>query len=381
MNRTTLRQSVLVSAGTVFNSLLGLLFYILVAKNLGVEKFGHFSYLLGLGLLAAELGDLGINSAIVKFGSGDKFSAIFSFAIVQRAIIFVPIIIIFLYLGLFPSAAVAIGLLLAYLTTQGLLARQKFSLQVFANISGNLLRLLLIIATPLSAITVFFLGTIGTFIIGMLTLFKEFKGFDLNKKFAKEILRFSLPAAGSFSLSSIASKIDVPILYSLAGPVAVGLYSSAQKLASVIPQIASALDGVFAPKFSQKSPTALRQYLILAGLISLGILIFIPFSGTLITFVFGNKYLGSETVFQILLLSFIPFFLSGPFLGKILYGLGKTKHLLLVSTVNLIISITGLIILIGIFQANGAALTFVITNTVALVFYVLISFIFRHQAN
>ncbi len=346
-----------------------------------MEKFGYFSYFLGLGLLAAELGDLGVNTAIIKFGAGENFSKILSFALVQRILISAVIITIFYFLGLFPSAAVAIGLLLAYLATQSLLARQKFGLQVFANISGNLLRLLLIITTPISAIAIFFLGTIVTFIVGIIAVIEDFSGFNFDKNFSKEVLRFSLPAAGSFSLSSIASKIDVPILYHLAGPLAVGFYSSAQKLTSVIPQIAAALDGVFAPKFSQKSPTAFGEYFLLSILAAFCLLIFIPFSDAFIFLIFGDKYLASVTVLKIFLLSFVPFFLSGPFLGKILYGLGKSPYLLLISAINLIISLTGLIILIGVFQENGAALTFVISNTVALVSYVFISFIFHHSVN
>lgn len=374
-------QSAVLTVGTVINSVLGLIFYILVAKSLGVEKFGQFSYLLGLGLLAAELGDLGINTAIIKFGAGETFSKIISFAFFQRAVVFAIIMAIFSFLGLLPSGMVAIGLLLAFLATQSLLARQKFGWQIFANIFGNLLRLLLIITLPIPAIIVFFLGTIVTFMVGIIPLIGDFSGFSFNKSFSKEVLKFCLPTAGSFSLSSIASKIDVPILYHLAGPMATGIYSSAQKLTSVIPQIASALDGVFASKFSQKSPAAFREYFSLSIIAALGLLVFIPFSGPLIFLVFGDKYLASETVFKIFLLSFVPFFLSGPFLGKILYGFGKAPVFLLVSAINLVISLTGFVILIGIFKENGAALTFIITNTVTLTFYVFIFFILRHQAN
>ena len=81
-----LRQSVLMSAGTVVNSILGVVFYILVGRALSVADFGYFSFLLGIGVMFSELGDLGLGSAIVKFGQGDKFRSVVTIAVAARVV-------------------------------------------------------------------------------------------------------------------------------------------------------------------------------------------------------------------------------------------------------------------------------------------------------
>lgn len=368
------RQSLILFIGTIINSLLGLGFYILVARNLSVASFGSFSYLLGLGLLAAELGDLGINTSIVKFGAGENFSKIFSFALVQRAIIFVFIIAIFFPLGLFSSAFVAISLLLASLATQSLLARQKFGLQISANIFGNLLRLVLVFTTPISPLGIFFIGATGTFVVGILVVLKKFRKFRFDRAFSIEVLKFSLPTAGSFSLASLSAKIDVPIIFALAGPGAVGVYSAAQKLISIFPQIAAALDSVFAPKFSagkENFSKNFREYLVLVVFLAIIAIAIIPVSNFLIPVILGSKYIASIGVFQILLVGMFFLFLSGPFAGAILYHFGKVRIPLFINAIIFAVTVGLYMLLVPQFGAVGAAVTGVVGSFVGLCLYFL----------
>jgi O-antigen/teichoic acid export membrane protein len=275
-------------------------------------------------------------------------------------------------LGQLGAAGVAIGLLLAYFSTQSLLARQKYFWQAGANILGNSLRLILLLVTPLPALTVFFLGTLGTFAVGLPNILGNIRKFSWDLGFTKEVWRFCLPAAGSYSLTSISAKLDIPILYYFAGPMAVGLYSSAQKLTSVLAQIAGALDNVFAPKFAAKEKKAFGEYLILGALGVLGVLGIIPIAGVLLSIIYGAKYVSAQTVLTIFLMSYLPFFLSGPFLGKILYYYGKAKWFLGISIANSLINLISLIVLGGLFKENGAAVALVITNTTALIMYVFV---------
>lgn len=372
-------QSVLMTGGTVINAFLGLVFYALVAKNLGVSGFGQFSFVIGLAMLAAELGDLGVNSAIVKFGGGENFSKIISFAIWQRGVIFGTIL---LFAGLtnnLPSGFVAIGLLLTYLVTQSLLARQKFVWQIGANIFGNVLRLIFLLMTPLSAIWVFFLGTLGTFVVGLPIIIRNCRKFSYDSDFSKEVWRFCLPAAGSYSLASILAKIDVPVLYYFAGPASVGLYSSAQKLTSILAQIGGAVSNVFSPKLAEKSSEAFKHYLILSIVASAGLLLFLPFGAAIINLIFGEKYLASLPVLNLLILSFIPFFLAGPFLAKIVYHHGKAFHFLAVSLAVFIIGLAGVVFLTQQYRELGTAGAWILINTISLLLYVLVSFLLSHQ--
>ncbi len=376
------------TAGTIANSLLGLAFYVLLARLLGVSEFGRFSYYLGLGLLVAELADFGIGAAIVKFEGKATFSPTFGLAVVHRAVVFLLIFGLFFLLvklvdqNLIYSATVAFALHLANLPVQGLIARQKFAQQVGANIVGNLLRLAaawilgsVALLTTISGLVVFCLGAGMTSLIGFIFLQSEFSRqlFSLAaiKKMFPEIWRFSLPTAASFSLSSLSSRLDIPILYALTSPAIVGIYSAAQKLTSVLPQIAAAIDSVFAPKFSQKIAATFREYLSLVIIVSLSLVFAALVAPWLAPIIFGGQYVAASGVLTVLLLSFIPLFLAGPFAGKILYAFGKPKYYLVTAAVSFPVSLAGYFLLIPVFGATGAAATIGLTNTAALIFYVL----------
>ncbi|MBI4099935.1 oligosaccharide flippase family protein [Candidatus Microgenomates bacterium] len=379
------RQSLVLVSGTVINSLLGLGFYVLVARALPVDAFGYFSALLGVGLVAAELADLGINTAIVKFGSGKSFPTIFSFAVVERGLTCLLLAAVFFAAAkavdplLLYSGATAVSLLLFYLATQSLIARQKYGWQVGVSIAGNLGRLALVVflvsaqtLTFVSALVAFCLGAGLTFVAGVGLLFTQFRWGLWNRRgwyqTTREVFRFALPTAASFSLASLAGKIDAPLVFTLSGPVAAGLYSSAQKLVSVVVQVAAALDGVFAPKFSAKVNflRAFREYLILTTVFGLAILAAIPLAQFFIPLVFGTRYLSAVTVFQILLVGSVFLLLSGPFAAAILYKHGRPLISLGINAVIFVITIGLFLLLVPTFGPIGAALAAVVGNFIGL---------------
>jgi len=166
------------SAGTVINSLLGLAFYIFIARILGPSDFGNFSYLMGFGLLAAEVGDLGLGSAIVRFGSGSELAGIFTITFIQRiiaAIVFFGVAF-FASGNFYLSAIVATSLQFLSLVTQTFLARQKYALFVVTNIFGNISRLFFVWISSNSTLNVtnslyaFSAANFIAFLLGMLML-------------------------------------------------------------------------------------------------------------------------------------------------------------------------------------------------------------------
>ena len=170
-------------------------------------------------------------------------------------------------------------------------------------------------------------------------------------------------------------KTDVPLVFALSGGQAAGIYSSAQKLVSLFPQIAASLEGVFSPKFAS-NPTNHRQlftqYLVLVSLICLGLLLLIPLAPILVPLLFGEKYLPAVGVFRLLLISLIPFFFSGPLASSILYRFGRSNYHFLVSIISLFISLGLYFLLVPAFGETGAAVTAILTNTAALIFYRLV---------
>ncbi len=389
--KTSFKQSLVMSSGTIVNSLLGLGFYVLLGRGLGTEGFGFFSYLLGLGLLTSEISDLGFNSALVRFGSGDKFPAFFSLVLLVRVVSVAVIAGIFFFLFWFVdprliySAAVAFVGIFSYLVIQSLIARQKYFWQVAIGVLGNAFRLSMVLGlvitgflTPVSAIVAFSLGGAVTFFAGLTVLLMNF-GFKLvtvskMKETWKETMGYVPSVALSFGLSSFAAKVDMPIVYALAGPVATGIYSSAQKLASVFQQLAAALEGVFAPKFATliDYKQHFRDYLLVVSFVVLGILTLIPVAPILVPLFFGVGYTQAVTVFQILLIATVLFFASGPFAAMVLYKHGLAKYHLLVTTISFIVSLIAYFVFVPLFGAAGAGLVFISNALVTLLGFVII---------
>lgn len=385
-------------AGTVINSLLGLVFYILLARFLGVNFFGEFSFYLSLGVMAAEIGDLGFSSSLVKFG-GDKFRENFSLVFFQR--VAAVLIIIFIFLAgsllfkkplLIYSAATGASLLFLSLITQSFLTRQFYPGFVFSNIFGNTFRLIITyflattnLLTVVSSLVVFTLANFFATIFGYVFItFREkdlMLGFDKLFENFRRVWQYTKYVAMSFTVTSISAKMDIPIIYLLAGPGGAGLYSSASKLLSVFPQVSVAFEGVFSPKISQNENKAFKDYLTLSGLACLGLLMVLPIANIVIPVLFGSEYILAIPIFDILILGLIPFFLSGPFAATILYRFGKSSYHFLISMVTWGVSLFLYFVLVPNFGAVGAALTAGITNIVTFALYVFIYKKFKNAKN
>ncbi|MEK7127630.1 MAG: polysaccharide biosynthesis C-terminal domain-containing protein, partial [Patescibacteria group bacterium] len=263
------------------------------------------------------------------------------------------------------QAAIALSLLFFSLGYQSLIARQKYSLYILDNIFGNILRLgLLFFVGPIPA---FILANFLAFILSLVFLKIKLNFFKVRKQFV-EIAGFSGWLGGSFSLASLASKIDVPILYAFAGPVAVGIYSSAQKLASIVPQVAGAVESVFAPKFSADSKSKINDYLLIAIIAGFGLVI-ASFLAPYLIRPFGSRYAQSALVLSIFLLGFIPLFLSGPFAAKILYKFGKSKWHFYINLCSLFTSLILFLIFTPKFGGIGAAITIACSNLLSFILY------------
>lgn len=370
--------------GTIINSLLGLVFYIFIARLLGPSDFGNFAFLLGFGLLAAEVGDFGLGSALVRFGSGSELRGVFTLTFGQRIIAAVVFFLIAFLAGgnFYLSAMVAISLQFVSLITQTFLARQKYGFFVLTNVFGNLCRLGLVwVLWTMSTLTVsstlwaFFGANFLAFVLGIVLVFiffgLPFSLVEARKMFVP-VWNFSRWIALSFGISSIGAKIDVPIIFALAGPLITGIYTSAQKLISVFMQIASSIEGIFAPKFSSdtQGKSYFKEYLYIAMLVSFGLLIMPIFSGFFITMIFGQKYLEAIPVFNFMSIALIPFFLSGPFSASVLYRYGKSNYHLMISVVQLAVSILGYFIFVPMLGAIGAVVATLFVNLSGLLIYI-----------
>ncbi len=372
----------ILSAGTLINSLLGLAFYILAARTLGIEGFGTLAYFLGLGILAAELLDWGFSQAIIKFGHHGKLGNIINLVLVQRLGVCLILLLCTWVAGghYWLSAQTAIALLFLTVTSQAFLAQQKYLLQVGSNIFGNLVRLAgvfyLITSNHLTVPAfswAFIWGAVISFGLGFGILLADktikFTSFDFLAQW-KNTRRFSSWLGGSQIIASAGAKLDVPILFWLGGPVVVGLYASAQKLTSIFPQIAVALENVFSPRFSARHANFAKDtqsYKILTWLLVACLITCAAISPIAIPLIFGVKYLEAIPIFIGLTVALIPFVLSGPPITNLVYRHGRSHQHFVISLVSTLATLIGYLLFIPFYGVYGAVLSVLIANSLILV--------------
>src|SRR3989344_1640991 len=63
----TLRESSITTTATIITGILGLVFYILVARNLGPVSFGIFSVTVATIILISDISNLGVDTGIIRF--------------------------------------------------------------------------------------------------------------------------------------------------------------------------------------------------------------------------------------------------------------------------------------------------------------------------
>ncbi len=394
-----IRQSLLMTGGTFTNSLLGLAFYILVARVLGPTNFGEFSLLIGLAILTSELTDFGLANGLVKFGAKPEFNTYFTIISLHRLILF-PVLLVIAFLAQLAlgkdfilASLITFSLLLASQVTYTFLSQKHYLPFTSLNILGNSVRLGLTVFVILvgieavaSLLVVYLLGSLSTVLVGVVVLKLLLPRVHLSLLGIKSELRryfsFSGWLGASLGLAAVATKIDLPVLYALGGSFAAGIYSSAQKLTVVFPGLLAALEGVYSPKFSDGAETKknFRDYFAFATAIAVGLVIFIPLYPPTIVLFFGSGYAPSGPIFSLLAVGMAFFFLAGPFASLIVYRFTKPQIQLLMTAVYLILALTFYYFLVPPFGAYGAAITFVAVNFINLIIYIVVALFLKRSS-
>lgn len=361
---------------------------------MSVGEFGEFSLLLVIATLAYELGDLGINSAILKFGHNSGFSKILTLGLVQRSILSIFLILSAYLLQPFVShelvTAALLGSALSFssLIYQSFLAKEQYLGASIYGAGSNILRLIFLICliftgivTPNNVILICFLSYTLVFLAALPIMKRNYQFAVSNiedlKKTVPEVFSFSSWIAGSQAVSALTAKIGTPMLFALAGPVQTGIYASSQTIAGAISQFTGILDSVYAPKFSKGAKNEFKSYLYLALAASCLILLSIPFARVFVSLVFPPDYQSAIPVLEVMLLGYAIFFLASPFGTSVLYTFGKSKIHLSGSIIQLVATVGLYLLLLPVYGAIGAAWAFVIVNFLSLTLFAVSYFLLR----
>ncbi len=387
---STVKQSSITFIGTIVTGLLGMIFYILVARNLGAEEFAKFSVAAALITFLSNIADVGTNTGIVRFTAGNIEKN------KDRAFKFLKLgleikIISWVFVGIigwlvmpsvaehlfrkpellvpFRTALIGIGAMLLFsFSTYTLQALQKYSVWAWLNITSNLFRLIVFVGfvvwssvSATTTLSIYFVFPFLGFFAGLLFIPNFFK-VRKEKTLLKEFFSFNKWVALFSILSALSTRLDTFLITRYLNLEQVGIYQVAKTLSDVVPQLVFALGVVVAPKLAgfngdhKKAISYLRKLqLFVIGLGFFGILFGIGVGYYAIPGLYGNEYFASILPFSILIIAQAIFLMSVPVHTAVIYYFSYPRLFVFISLVHMFIMIGGGWLIIPIYGYIGAA--------------------------
>lgn len=385
----TLQDLLKVLSGNIVAQGLGFLSIIIISRDLGPEQYGIFSLLLAIFTVAVQISDFGVSTSYVKYVSENlsKAKEIFITVILSKVALSLIIIVALYFLSgvisdfffgsrkyqkLIELIAVAIlfqsffGVIIGHFQ-----AIQNFKVFAYLNISHNLLKLISIIIISFSfsqekhleyfilsyAFVVIFL--IFSISIKNYKLFSYIKQFDFN--YFIQIYKLGFWVFLSSLAVMVIMRLDIMMLQKMSTSAEVGYYSVAMNLAMIFPLITTSLVTTLLPKMDEflKNHTV-KEYVkrVLSNTkYVIGILIILELiSPFVIKILFGEQYIESISVFQILLVAFTFGVIINP-ISLVMYSINKAYLLTAMNWLQLPFNYFGNLLFIPMWQADGAAIS------------------------
>jgi len=393
----TIKHFSITSMGTMINGLLGLLFFIFLARSLGPDIYGVFSVAIVSMALLSDVADLGVDTGIIHFVSKyrqqNQENALKFIKLGLEIKFSVWLIILILGWFLIPFIAQTFflkpelteplrfaligvgGALLFSLTIHAIQAYEKFWAWSFLNIGLNGFRLLAVVilfilglgflnlsSSLLIYIALPFLGFFITFLI--LPNYLNVKG---EKSVGSELIHYSKWVALVGIFAATASRLDTFISARFLPMSQVGIYSAVNQLSVVVPQIVFALATVVAPKMAsldshEKAITYFKKLQLLVLVIFIAGLLVSPLSFIIIPLIYGENYIAGILPFMILFIGQLIFLLALPAHQAVYFYFSKPALFSFIAGIQLLITgILGWFLILN-YGIYGAAVTVLISN-------------------
>ncbi len=379
----TFKDTAVVFVGNNLSSVLGAVFFFILAHQAGPAAFGIFSIAIAVAITAVDLFDIAINNAIISFGSksgwmpvalrnGLKRKLLLSAIFSALLWIFIPAVIwalgkpeisyaLKISVWLIPAKAI-----FSFVKT-ALQAGKEFLLDSAVDILSSVIRLLGFFIlwkaglSPLaSALWSYILGLFLSTIIALPKV-RELISIETDGKFDhKEFTVYQSWMTLAFVASSVSGRLDMFLLTRMVSLETVGWYQAAFRLYMPVQQLASSISRVLAPRFASfsnrnESKTYLKKALLLSGGLAVSMFSLIPVYPWAIKFLYGNNFQGS-VVFAYWMMGYFSLFLfSTPWWSRLLYYHANGKKFALLSILQLMILAVAIPLSIVSFGGTGVA--------------------------
>jgi len=395
MNKKFIRD---ISANTmqvIIVQLCGLVIFYLLSTRLDKNDFGEINWALAVLLTAFGILSFGIDQiAIRRIASGTnagRLLAVYGMHVLIAGTLFYAILLI--GRSVFPSfyqqhgflLLLGIGKLMIFFSTpfkQLASGMEKFRALLFMAICSNVLRSIALLLFAVfgqldikTIIIIFIAGDLAELLLCLFITQRIIKvpvkpGWD--KKEYAGLVKEALPQFGVAVFTSALSRLDWIFLGLLASNVILAEYSFAYKVFEVATLPMLVIAPVLIPRFTKlfhpgagEMPAAkandlfvlLRLEMIIASLVALALnILWVP----VIDLLTQNKY-GTINQHTILILSAsMPFLYLNNFLWTVNFAKGRLKMIFYVFFASFLFIVAGDIILIPFFNAEGAAIAYLI---------------------
>lgn len=385
-SRNLAKNTAFYSAALAGQKVLSFIYFIFLARAIGVESQGQFSFALSFTAIFAMFLDLGLTQILIRESAKDRETSqeqlanVMGFKLLASIIIYALVVVL---VNLMDYSEITKQLV--YIAGFVMLL-DSFSLSIYGIIRGHHNLFFESVGTILNQLVVLAVGLIGLWlgwglqplmavylfaslinflwaIYNLKTSFGIRLIFRFNWQVINQLLVLSIPFAIAGIFSRIFSSIDMVLLSKLAGDWAVGIYAVAFKAAFALQFLPLAFSASLYPAFSNyfaSSKESLDKlfnksmyWLIFASLPLAGGVIAI--ADKVIVPVFGAQYGESILPLQILMSSAVFSFLCFP-VGALLNACGRQGRHTFNLGLTALFSVVVNLILIPMFGYNGSAI-------------------------
>jgi O-antigen/teichoic acid export membrane protein len=392
----------------IIASICAFVWTILMARYLGVEKYGIVGFAISFTAILGMLDDLGISAHIVRhiatnYDSAPKYlgNAI-PVKLLFSTVKIILSIIILLILGM-NELTITITLLFSIeMIFKSYIALLNGTFQSFeigkyqgiGNIILNVTTLIFILLTVYTDLGIY--GITFSYIIANLitTAYAYYilkrevvtPEYEIDWEFCRRITKLSIPFVVTGILYTLYYSIDVIMLTNIVGDYATGIYNATYKLISVLTLFYGIYTAVIYPVMSKFFKSDKKLLLIsFEKSIKYLMLIIIPlaistviYSADIIQLIYGNQYSDAASVLSILIWTVCLLFISGAgntLLNASYKEVTVTKIYAIAAAFNIILNF----ILIPYMSYNGAAITTVLSDILIVVLQAYVIYKLGHR--
>ncbi|MBE6500727.1 MAG: flippase [Methanobrevibacter thaueri] len=394
----------------IIASVCGFIWTILMARYLGVERYGIFGFATSFTAILVILVDLGISTHIVRHIATDYDSApkYIGNAIPLKVIFAIGCTIITLITLIIMNVDELIIKVTLLFTLEMIIKSyislfngsfQAFEEGKYQGIGNTILHLILLIFILIAIFTD--LGLYGiaiSYILAntiafayeyiMLTKHITKPKYELDMEFCKKITLLSIPFAVTGLLYTVYYSIDIVMLTNMVGSYATGIYNATYKLISVLTLFYSVYTSVIFPVMSKYYKN--DESLLLTSFeksIKYLMLVIIPlavatvfYSTDVIHLIYGHKYDAGASVLSILIWTLCFLFISGA-CNSLLNASHKEVTVTKIYAIAAVFNIVLNFFMIPYLSYNGAAITTVLSDVLIVIIQFYIIYKLGHRPN